>query len=430
MELWDAYDREGRKTGETLVRGETIPCGLYHMVCEVLVRHTDGSILCMKRAESKPNYGGYYEATAGGSALQGEDALTCVTRELREETGIVCDDFHFLGTDVSERSHTIYHTYVCTVDCKKDTVTLQEGETEAYAWLLEEEFKAMLRTPKVIPAQTKRFLPYFREQGWFAYRLLALDMDGTLLNSRGELSAGNRRVIADALAAGVQVTISTGRSLQGALWCARELVLTCPLIVYNGGMLADPMGGEILYSKEMLPSDAMLAMEEGVKHGVTLCIWSKGRLYGYPLNKRTADYVRFSGVEPLPVESLEELARQGVTKVLWYGTKEEIPGFWGEMKQKPFANTHLCPSQPMFLEFFHGEVSKAAALSKLGELLHIPREEMIAMGDGANDLELIAYAGLGIAMGNATEAVKKKAPAVTKTNDEDGVAAVIEKYLL
>ena len=143
MELWDAYDREGRKTGETLVRGETIPCGLYHMVCEVLVRHTDGSILCMKRAESKPNYGGYYEATAGGSALQGEDALTCVTRELREETGIVCDDFHFLGTDVSERSHTIYHTYVCTVDCKKDTVTLQEGETEAYAWLLEEEFKAI-----------------------------------------------------------------------------------------------------------------------------------------------------------------------------------------------------------------------------------------------------------------------------------------------
>ena len=70
------------------------------------------------------------------------------------------------------------------------------------------------------------------------------------------------------------------------------------------------------------------------------------------------------------------------------------------------------------------------ALSKLGELLHIPREEMIAMGDGANDLELIAYAGLGIAMGNATEAVKKKAPAVTKTNDEDGVAEAIRKYLL
>ena len=429
MELWDAYDREGRKTGETLVRGEEIPDGLYHMVCEVLVRHADGSVLCMKRAESKPNYGGFWEATAGGSALQGEDRLACVTRELREETGLVCCDFRYIGTDVDGQSKTIYHTYVCTVDCGKDTVTLQEGETEAYRWLTPAEFKALLRTPKMIAMQTKRFLPYYKEQGWFAYRLLALDMDGTLLNSKGELSPGNRLAIKEALAAGVQVTISTGRSLQGALWCAEELGLTCPLIVYNGGMLAK-VTGEILYSKEMLPADALLAMEEGVKHGVTLCIWSKGKLYGYPLNERTADYVRFSGVEPLPVESLEELARQGVTKVLWYGTKEEIPAFWEEMKGKPFANTHLCPSQPMFLEFFHGEVSKAAALAKLGEALQIPREEIIAMGDGANDLELIAYAGLGVAMGNATDAVKKKADAVTLTNDKDGVAAVIEKYLL
>jgi Cof subfamily protein (haloacid dehalogenase superfamily) len=429
MELWDAYDEYGNQTGETLVRGEEIPDGLYHMVCEVLVRHADGSVLCMKRAESKPNYGGFWEATAGGSALQGEDRLACVTRELREETGLVCRDFRYIGTDVDGQSQTIYHTFVCTVDCGKDTVTLQEGETEAYRWLTPAEFKALLRTPKMIAMQTKRFLPYYKEQGWFAYRLLALDMDGTLLNSKGELSPGNRLAIKEALAAGVQVTISTGRSLQGALWCAEELGLTCPLIVYNGGMLAK-VTGEILYSKEMLPADALLAMEEGVKHGVTLCIWSKGKLYGYPLNERTADYVRFSGVEPLPVESLEELARQGVTKVLWYGTKEEIPGFWEEMKQKPFANTHLCPSQPMFLEFFHGEVSKAAALAKLGEALQIPREEIIAMGDGANDLELIAYAGLGVAMGNATDAVKKKADAVTLTNDKDGVAAVIEKYLL
>lgn len=429
MELWDAYDAYGNKTGETLVRGEAIPTGRYHMVCEVLVRHADGSVLCMKRAESKPNYGGFWEATAGGSALQGEDRLACIERELREETGLVCRDFRYIDTDVDGQSQTIYHTFVCEVDCGKDTVTLQEGETEAYRWLTPAEFKALLRTPKMIAMQTKRFLPYYKEQGWFAYRLLALDMDGTLLNSKGELSPGNRLAIKEALAAGVQVTISTGRSLQGALWCAGELGLTCPLIVYNGGMLAKATG-EILYSKEMLPADALLAMEEGVKHGVTLCIWSKGKLYGYPLNERTADYVRFSGVEPLPVESLEELARQGVTKVLWYGTKEEIPGFWEEMKQKPFANTHLCPSQPMFLEFFHGEVSKAAALERLGALLNIQREEMIAMGDGANDLELIAYAGLGVAMGNATDAVKKKADAVTLTNDKDGVAEVIEKYLL
>lgn len=429
MELWDAYDEYGNQTGETLVRGAEIPPGRYHMVCEVLVRHADGSILCMKRASTKPNYPGFYEATAGGSALQGEDCLACVKRELLEETGLSCEDFRYVGTDVDEWESSIYHTYVCEVDCEKTAVTLQEGETEAYRWLTPEEFGALLRSRGMIARQTKRFLPYYREQGWFAYRLLALDMDGTLLNSRGEVSHRNRKAIGAAMEAGIRVTISTGRSLTGALWCARELDLACPLMIYNGGMLAD-RAGNVLYSKELLPADALLAMEEGVKRGVTLCIWSKGKLYGHPLNERTADYVRFAGMEPLPVESLEALARQGVTKVLWYGTKEEIPAFWEEMEKAPFENVHATPSQPMFLEFFHGEVSKAAALERLGALLNIPREEMIAMGDGANDLELLAYAGLGVAMGNASPLVKKQADAVTVTNDNDGVAEVIEKYLL
>ena len=100
------------------------------------------------------------------------------------------------------------------------------------------------------------------------------------------------------------------------------------------------------------------------------------------------------------------------------------------MEKAPFENVHATPSQPMFLEFFHGEVSKAAALERLGVLLNIPREEMIAMGDGANDLELLAYAGLGVAMGNASPLVKKQADAVTVTNDNDGVAEVIEKFIL
>lgn len=429
MELWDAYDAYGNQTGETLVRGEEIPTGRYHMVCEVLVRHTDGSILCMKRASTKPNYPGFFEATAGGSALQGEDRLACIRRELLEETGLSCESFRYVGTDVDEWESSIYHTYVCQVDCEKTAVTLQEGETEDYRWLTPEEFRALLRSPRMIARQTKRFLPYYREQGWFAYRLLALDMDGTLLNSYGEVSERNRKAIRAALDAGIHVTISTGRSLTGALWCARELDLTCPLIIYNGGMLAD-RAGNVLYSKELLPADALLAMEEGVKRGVTLCIWCGGKLYGHPLNERTADYVRFAGVEPLPVESLEALARQGVTKVLWYGTKEEIPAFWKEMEKAPFENVHATPSQPMFLEFFHGEVSKAAALERLGALLNVQREEMIAMGDGANDLELLAYAGLGVAMGNASPLVKKQADAVTVTNDRDGVAEVIEKYLL
>ena len=93
MELWDAYDKDGRRTGGTLVRGETIADGLYHLVCEVLVRHADGDYLLMKRARSKKGYPGLYEATAGGSALKGEAPIDCIKRELREETGIARGTF-------------------------------------------------------------------------------------------------------------------------------------------------------------------------------------------------------------------------------------------------------------------------------------------------------------------------------------------------
>ena len=155
MELWDAYDREGRVTGGTLIRDEAIPEGLYHLVCEALVRHADGSYLCMQRDFRKPAYPGCWEVTAGGSALKGEDALTCVHRELLEETGIDCEAFTFAGRTVIPG--TIYMAYTCTVDADKASVRLQEGETVAYRWVSEADWPAFLREEKVIPAQLMRY---------------------------------------------------------------------------------------------------------------------------------------------------------------------------------------------------------------------------------------------------------------------------------
>lgn len=166
MEQWDAYTKDGTLTGQTLIRGERIPDGLYHLVCEVIVQHTDGSILCMKRSRHKPNYPGYYEATAGGSALKGEDKLACVMRELREETGIVCESFREIGFYVDERDQTIYCSYACTAAWDKTAVSLQEGETEAFVWMEEAEFSAFLRSGRMIERQKKRFLAYYREMGW------------------------------------------------------------------------------------------------------------------------------------------------------------------------------------------------------------------------------------------------------------------------
>jgi NADH pyrophosphatase NudC (nudix superfamily) len=166
MELWDAYDRNGNRTGETLVRGEPIPDGRYHLVCEVLVRHMDGSYLCMKRAQNKDLFPGRYEATAGGSALQGETALDCVRRELLEETGISCDEYALVAKAVFDDKRYIAYSYTCNVDVDKNAITFQEGETEEYKWLTEAEFIAFINSGEMLPTQYFRYREYFSKCGY------------------------------------------------------------------------------------------------------------------------------------------------------------------------------------------------------------------------------------------------------------------------
>lgn len=166
MELWDAYSKDEELVGSTLARGEEIPQGLYHLVCEVLVRHTDGSFLCMKRSVQKPNYGGWYEATAGGSALQGEDKWQCVERELFEETGILCRRFTEVARVREDTKQAFFHCFVCTVDCDKNSVQLQEGETEGYLWMCEDEFREFVNSDRMIPSNRRRYDAYFQKLGY------------------------------------------------------------------------------------------------------------------------------------------------------------------------------------------------------------------------------------------------------------------------
>ena len=159
MELWDAYDAEfHRVEGVTLVRGKAIPDGLIHLVCDVLVKHTDGSYLLMKR-DARKRFGGMWEATAGGSALQGETPLECAFRELREETGIICKTLTEVGQVISPDTHSIYVEFLCITDWEKDNIVLQEGETSDYQWVSREKLTHMPRNELV----TKRFQTFLQE---------------------------------------------------------------------------------------------------------------------------------------------------------------------------------------------------------------------------------------------------------------------------
>ncbi len=145
MEIWDAYDSKLNKIdGMTLVRGEEIPDGYFHLCSEIIVRHTDGSYLIMQRDKRK-HLGGMWEATAGGSALQGEDPLACARRELQEETGITADELIEIGRVLHHGHKTYYVDYLCITDADKNSIVLQEGETMAFKWVTAVELRSMSR---------------------------------------------------------------------------------------------------------------------------------------------------------------------------------------------------------------------------------------------------------------------------------------------
>lgn len=158
MELWDAYDRDGNKQGFDLVRDDPFPDGVYHLVCDVVVRHRDGTYLLMQRALDKKGWPGMFEVGAGGSALKGETPLQGALRELKEETGIAVagKDLKQIYHIVKDEFHTIYYGYLCVTDCSKDAVTLQEGETIDYKWITKEELITYMDHGECIDTQKIR----------------------------------------------------------------------------------------------------------------------------------------------------------------------------------------------------------------------------------------------------------------------------------
>lgn len=263
------------------------------------------------------------------------------------------------------------------------------------------------------------------------YKLMAVDMDGTLLTSEKTISPKTVEAVEKAYDAGKYVTISTGRPIQGLSKYEDIIKPDVPVITYNGAMIIKLHSQEVLFHQCVDSASAKEVIEKGNEIGTTVIVWSDNKLYANKINDRVNSYKLLSGLEPILIEDIDKLVKQGVTKMLWLDEAEKHFEYQ-KMLDETLVNRRIvyCTSQPTFLEFMGEGVSKAVALEKLGQMLGILREESIAVGDGFNDLEMIEYAGLGIAMENAPEAVKEKADYITDGNDNDGVAKAIEKFML
>lgn len=161
MELWDGYYEDETLAGVDLIRGQAIPKGMYHIVCEIIVCHEDGEYLLMQRDWEKESYPGLYESSAGGSVLKGETPIEGARRELKEETGITAEHMELLYRKLNKKKNAIYYGYFCKTNQEKTSICLQEGETISYLWLKKEEFLKFVDTDAYVPGGRERLKEYF-----------------------------------------------------------------------------------------------------------------------------------------------------------------------------------------------------------------------------------------------------------------------------
>lgn len=262
------------------------------------------------------------------------------------------------------------------------------------------------------------------------YKLIAIDLDGTLLTDDLKISPGTVQAIQKAVEMGTIVTIATGRMFSSAKQFAEQLAINVPLITYQGALIQDVGEQEVIYERLLAPEIAKKLVEICTERNLHLQVYQDDLLYGAVENDKLVSYAE--GVKvPYTVEpNLLKLAEKGFTKALIIEEPEIVDALQEELKTLFGTRAHIAKSKAHFLELTHPEANKGLALLHLAKTLGIKQSEIIGIGDNHNDRELIETAGLGVAMGNAVPAMKEIADFVSLTNEEEGVKHVIEKFVL
>lgn len=261
------------------------------------------------------------------------------------------------------------------------------------------------------------------------YKLIAIDLDDTLLRQDLTISERNKQTIRQAVDQGVTVMIATGRMFASAVPFAKQLELDVPLITYQGALVKTPVTGEVLYEKLLAPETAYEAVRIGRENGVHMQAYSQDKLYAQAASERADAYTKLTGVQ-YHVKDLMEAAAGGMPKLLYAGEPDFLDAFAPKVKAALGERANVFKSKPYFLEVTHPEATKGQALDHVVRSMGITRDNVMAIGDSYNDIDMLEYAGLGIAMANAPEAIRLKADYVTGHHEQDGVAEALQRFVL
>jgi hypothetical protein len=273
-------------------------------------------------------------------------------------------------------------------------------------------------------------------------KLLALDVDGTLLDSQFQVSEANRRAIRETVARGIVVVLVTGRRFVIARPIALELDLATPLISHNGALTKNPQTLDVLDYHPLSASLARRAVEVGRRVGADMVGCYDPAGLGRAVfesvsedNVRLRQYLERAPMVVQEVPDLVEYIREDPIQIMTSGPCAKMDRLMETLATNLGDHVNILktayPHKDLtIVDVIASECSKAAALATVVASAGLSRQEVMAIGDNYNDLEMLAFAGLGVVMGNAEESMKNLGYHVTRPNDEDGVAATISRFIL
>ena len=254
-----------------------------------------------------------------------------------------------------------------------------------------------------------------------SYEIIVLDLDGTLTNRDKVITPRTKTALMKAQERGKKVVLASGRPTQGVMPLAKELCLdgySGYILSFNGGRIINCKTGETVFARSLPVSANKKIIGLAEEHQVDIATYEGSRIISSnPESPYAKLESRINGMELWKPENMKE-----------YG--DYLAMVEPKVKAAMGKNFSVYRSDPFFLEVLPKGIDKAQSLERLLEVLGLTREQMIACGDGYNDLTMIRYAGLGVAMENAVLPVRNAADYITASNNDDGVGLVVEKFML
>lgn len=266
-------------------------------------------------------------------------------------------------------------------------------------------------------------------------KLIALDMDGTLLNNSHEISTANKLAIAEARAQGIKVVLVTGRPFIGTQTYTATLNMVGAddhVIACNGALILNPASGEIILENTLNIDDYYYLESLANQLNVHFQVFDKDNVYtaNRDIGKYTVLESWLTGI-PLKFRMREEMPLDmKFPKMMMVDEVEILDKAIASLPAEIHDRFTVIKSSPNFLEIIAKNVDKGEALKSLAGMLNIESDAILAVGDQGNDLSMIKFAGVGVAMGNAIDSLKEIADDITDTNENDGVAKAINKWAL